>query len=149
MQRVDWNNQGNAFVETGDDCTVGGIQLRRLDDYWRQVLNSEHVFAMKMDAQGFEGFVIRGAAEMFRTKPPVVIFTEFSPFRYRSYGMVPRQILLDLIDYGYTIKWNNKIVAKGSELMAKLCDLGDYMEENLVLLNEPLLHKLRTRQIKF
>jgi FkbM family methyltransferase len=147
--RVDWNNQGNAFLETGEDCTIGGIKLRRLDDYWKQVMKSEHPFAMKMDAQGFEGFVIKGGAEMFRTKPPVVFFMEYSPFRYRQYGIDASQILIDLMNYGYTIKWFNKVVTVENGLVAKLAQSGDQIEENLVLVHHGLLDKLRNGLIKF
>ena len=78
--------------------------VRTLDDYWKQILKQEQVFLMKMDVQGFEGFAIKGGTEMFKTKPPIFLFMEFSPQRYRAYKVDGAQILKDLIGFGYNIK---------------------------------------------
>jgi hypothetical protein len=59
---------------------------------------------MKIDTQGFEGFVLKGGEEMFLTKPPLHIFMEFSPHAYKRYGVDGAQMLKDMIGYGYSIK---------------------------------------------
>ena len=106
MQNVQGDNQGNAFFEMNPmkGCSSTSIKLRTLDDYWNYVLKQEHVFLMKIDVQGFEGFVFQGGVEMFKSKPPPFIFMEFSPERYRNYGIDGAQILKDLIGYGYHVK---------------------------------------------
>ncbi len=92
MQNVQGDNQGNAFFEMNPmkGCSSTSIKLRALDDYWNYVLKQEHVFLMKIDVQGFEGFVFQGGVEMFKSKPPPFIFMEFSPERYRNYGVDTR-----------------------------------------------------------
>eukprot|EP00042_Codosiga_hollandica_P035247 m.259925 g.259925 ORF g.259925 m.259925 type:complete len:303 (-) comp54588_c0_seq6:145-1053(-) len=99
------NNQGNAWlVAKGEACQHAGLRLRRLDDYWKQYMNEEHVFALKMDIQGYEMFAFEGAREMFTRKPPLFLFIEFSPWRYKRLGQDPRKFLEDLIGLGYSIK---------------------------------------------
>eukprot|EP00042_Codosiga_hollandica_P043175 m.406357 g.406357 ORF g.406357 m.406357 type:complete len:380 (+) comp56494_c0_seq8:996-2135(+) len=101
---VESSNQGNSYLDLSrSKCTSARIKIRRLDDYWKEVLNFEQVYLMKLDVQGFEGFVLRGAMEMLRHKPPIFIFTEFCPHRFRQYGVDPLQILKDMIEYGYKI----------------------------------------------
>ena len=59
---------------------------------------------MKIDVQGFEGFVIKGGAEMLASKPPLFIFMEFSPSRQSLYKIDATQMFKDLLGYGYRIK---------------------------------------------
>eukprot|EP00042_Codosiga_hollandica_P048770 m.552055 g.552055 ORF g.552055 m.552055 type:complete len:326 (+) comp57737_c2_seq13:1144-2121(+) len=101
------NNLGDAVMETSSNnrClkTAEGIRLRRLDDYWKEVLHEEHVFALKIDIQGFEQLAFEGAREMLARKPPLFIFMEYSPYRYRQLGQDPVKFLEDLIRLGYKI----------------------------------------------
>jgi len=104
---VENGNQGNSYFDLDSTkCVSSGIKVRRLDDYWKTVLNKEQVYLMKIDIQGFEGFAIQGGAEMFKTKPPLFVFMEFSPGRYRTYGVDGAKLLRDLIGYGYSIQTN-------------------------------------------
>ena len=59
---------------------------------------------LKMDVQGFETKIISGAPDMMKAKPPVFVFMEYSPVRYRLYKVDGAQFLRDMIAYGYTIK---------------------------------------------
>ena len=91
-QNVDNIHQGRAFVDVNaTGCIASGIKLRTLDDYWTQVLDKAHVFLMKMDIQGFEGFAILGAHTMLKTKPPAFFFIEFSASQYVKLGLDPHK----------------------------------------------------------
>ena len=105
LQQSDAATQGNSFFDkTATNCGSPGIKLRRLDDYWRSTLQGEQIMVMKMDVQGFESYIIYGAPEMMKAKPPVFIFMEYSPERYRVYGVDGALFLRRMIAYGYTIK---------------------------------------------
>eukprot|EP00042_Codosiga_hollandica_P026208 m.122476 g.122476 ORF g.122476 m.122476 type:complete len:286 (-) comp52123_c0_seq1:60-917(-) len=149
---VEHGNQGNSFFELNNqNCVSDGIKLRRLDEYWMQVLNREHVFLMKMDVQGFEGFVLKGGSEMFKQKPPLFLFMEYTPYRYRTYGIDAAQILRDLIGYGYSIRtlvgWRDVTLSNGE--IERLAGSPDGNEFDLELTHQASLADYRSGRISF
>eukprot|EP00042_Codosiga_hollandica_P048390 m.541892 g.541892 ORF g.541892 m.541892 type:complete len:429 (+) comp57654_c0_seq2:1340-2626(+) len=148
--KVERGNQGNSYFDTSDrGCTMSGIKLRRLDDYWDQILRQERVFLIKMDVQGFEGFVLRGGRRMLESKPPVFIFMEFTPYRYRQYGVDPAAILKELRDLGYSIA----MIYRGEPLTERELDSmanskSPGLEFDLELTHTASLEKLKLNQLE-
>ena len=145
-------NQGSAYFEPSNQgCVSSGIKLRKLDDYWKQVLNREHVFAMKMDVQGFEGFVIKGGEEMFKSKPPVFFFVEFSSYQYRKLGLSPAQILHDLLDYGYSIirTHDNVPITRDNGMVQSMANNAENVEYDLEMTHHGMLNKYKSGEISF
>jgi FkbM family methyltransferase len=148
---VDADNQGNAFfVRDASKCKTGGIKVRKLDEYWKQMLHEEHVFMMKMDVQGFEGFLLQGGAEMFSTKPPVFFWLEYSPTRYREYHSDGEKILRDLLNWGYSIRNlqdDNQEITLHNGQIERLARTD--REWDMELVHTGLLEKLRAGRISF
>jgi len=57
---------------------------------------------IKMDAEGAEASVVRGADEVLRKSPHVKIVTEFSPNTIKSYGDDPSEYLYMLVSCGFS-----------------------------------------------
>jgi hypothetical protein len=103
QQKVEKNNFGDAKIDinTDLDCSKDGVKLRRMDDYWEQILKKERIMVLKIDVQGYEPLVLKGAQAMLEAKPPVFIFMEFSPQRYIDYDFDGAQMVYDMIERGY------------------------------------------------
>eukprot|EP00042_Codosiga_hollandica_P018688 m.55418 g.55418 ORF g.55418 m.55418 type:complete len:124 (-) comp48874_c0_seq5:65-436(-) len=123
--------------------------MRRLDDYWKQVLRGEHVFGMLLEAQGYEPFLLQGAQDMFRSKPPVFIFMKYSPFRYNLYGTSPEGLLVDFIDLGYKIRHGSEDVTVENGRVRTMAQVTGPEEFRLELVHTGMLGKLRAGELAF
>eukprot|EP00042_Codosiga_hollandica_P039536 m.332381 g.332381 ORF g.332381 m.332381 type:complete len:179 (-) comp55635_c0_seq2:65-601(-) len=150
-QNVENGNQGNSYFELQNtNCVSSDIKLRILDEYWTQVLNREHIYLIKMDVQGFEGFVLKGGIQLLTQKPPLFIFMEYTPFRYRTYGMNPAQILKDLISQGYYVKTiHGEDVTLFNGVLERLASAPDGHEFDLELTHTATLEKYKQGLISF
>ena len=126
------------FVDTRFhvNCVAKDVKIRRLDDYWEHVLQKEQVFLLKIDVYGFEDFVIQGGIRMFEQSPPLFILLEFSPFRAKEYNVDAKQILKDLIGFGYRIK----SIHDNSEISPKNTDAWDALFESTTSISLHLKH---------
>jgi FkbM family methyltransferase len=75
----------------------GSIQLRALDEY-----NLENVDFLKIDTEGYEYFVVKGAEETIKRCKPVVIVEQKPGFE--RYGLKPMQAVGHLKSLGYVQK---------------------------------------------
>lgn len=85
----------NPLVISGRES----VTLKKMDD----VLKKErHISFIKIDVEGFEYEVLKGAENILRQHKPVILF-EYSPFLYKSINEdLPYKILSYLNDIGYT-----------------------------------------------
>lgn len=86
------SNQGEVKVKT-----------ERFDDYWLRI-GKPMVCFMKIDVEGFEPFVIEGAAQCLTTCRPV-LYIEMTEQWFQSQGRSSAEILtlLDQLSYEYTL----------------------------------------------
>ena len=71
-------------------------EQRKLSD--ELVNETEGVYLLKIDAQGHDMHVLRGAADYIRTHPVYVILLEFSPMLMKAGGVEPLDLLHLLYD---------------------------------------------------
>lgn len=65
-------------IEKSEGETKEIIKVKRLDDLWKN-LKKPKFRIMKLDVEGFEMNVLKGAREMFETSPPEICIVEFNP----------------------------------------------------------------------
>lgn len=103
LYRDRWNAGGHTLLEDNITTQAGGsvqIEIRTLDGYF----GGEDVVAdfIKMDAQGFEGHVVRGGREFLQRGAPILLM-EFWPEGLRNAGTDPERLLRELSDLGYHV----------------------------------------------
>ena len=80
------------------------VNCLTLDEFIRRHVGEERVSVIKLDVQGAEGRVLRGARETFgKWKPTVVL--EYWPFGLLNCGTKPEQVLHDMSLLGYAMKY--------------------------------------------
>lgn len=74
----------------------GKVRLVTLDKFSHGLI--ENVDLMKVDVEGFEGFVLRGAIEIVQRDKPVIVFEDngLGPRYYETDWLDPREVLEDL-----------------------------------------------------
>jgi FkbM family methyltransferase len=75
-----------------------GVSLGRLEDYCAQTID-----VLKVDTQGFEGHVFRGAVGLMRKGHIKRIRFEYWPFALRKHGSDPVEVLTFLNQEGYAL----------------------------------------------
>ena len=110
---------------------------------------------MKIDVQGYEAFLVKGAHTMFSTKPPVFVYLDYTPHMYRIYGVDGAQFLKDMIAYGYTVRHKYKL-GVAAEVRKITLDNGEIErlakatgEFELEFSHLDTLHRMRTFQLSF
>jgi len=99
-----------------------GVSLGRLDDYCDQRIN-----VLKVDTQGFEGHVFRGAIKLMRKGAIKRIRFEFWPFALRKHGSDPKELLDMLVNEGFSLfeKGDKLEPAQFGALVDRLCANND------------------------
>lgn len=102
LQRVAPRNPGMNRLSR-DLAPPGSVQIQvvRLDDYVVEKA-IERLDLIKIDVEGFEGYVLLGAREALRKFRPV-LFMEFSDGHLRAAGHEPRWIIETLATLGYRV----------------------------------------------
>ena len=80
----------NEFVE---------VQVERLDDFVERE-GIERVDAIKIDVEGAELKVIRGADKTIRHNKPILM-VEFNLFTLQAAGVTPEELFETIVNYGY------------------------------------------------
>jgi FkbM family methyltransferase len=87
--------------ETSGDRALA-IRLRPLDAVWEEQGRPEVAF-VKMDVEGAEPLVLRGASRFFATARPVIC-CEINPGKLAALGFVPKDVLDPFLSWGY-VPW--------------------------------------------
>jgi len=108
------------------------VQVGRLDDYVRQH-DLARVDFIKMDVEGAELAVLKGATEFLARKPRPVIFCEVQDLRTRSWGYAAKEIVNFLSQRGF--RWY--IPSKDGAMMPLALDQDEY-DGNFVAVPEEI-----------
>ena len=76
------------------------VETAMLDDY----LAGKTVDLIKMDVQGGENRVIKGAKKTLEFNNKIVIVTEFWPYGLENVGTLSEEFLLDLLSQGFSVR---------------------------------------------
>jgi FkbM family methyltransferase len=95
------DNSGDHRVFPTEDRETVGVRAVSLDQL--EVLRPP-VDVVKIDVQGAEEAVFRGARRLFEASPNALITAEFSPSDLSAFGSDARALLAQYRDAGYTIR---------------------------------------------
>jgi FkbM family methyltransferase len=106
-----------------------------------------HVDVIKIDVEGYDGFVLKGAVETIKNHRPTV-FIEYDPAGLKECGFEPADFA-DLLftTYGYCVRLDE--VNQKASLLTKqaLLELPVYCNENLIFTNQDsLIESLSVRR---
>lgn len=101
---------GNAHAADQETSEIN-VEMSRLDD----VINDEDVGVIKIDVEGAEVGVIRGARRILQTCRPVVLFESGPPFQ-NALGYSKDQLWAEFLELEYVIVIPNRLPHDGHEL---------------------------------
>jgi FkbM family methyltransferase len=93
------NSLRPPVVESG--VSPVSVRVARLDD-WLEKERIERVDFIKLDVEGGERDVLRGAAKLLAREPRPVIFAEVQDVRTGPWGYPAKEIIEHLVQRGYT-----------------------------------------------
>jgi FkbM family methyltransferase len=101
------NRGDNRIVQSGNGSTDAiEVTAVPLDS----VIPDHRVEVMKIDVQGFEFDVLRGALQIIQANPALLILFEFWPHGLRLSGASPEQLLKLLQETGFSLfRFNSKL----------------------------------------
>ncbi len=114
--------QSTYRLDGRDEVMAETIQLMTVDDLVRD-LDLPRVDFMKIDVDGFEGKVIRGARDTLASWRPAIVF-EISPMAMREQGDDARELVDILTDAGYTLRYED--ASETSDLDEVFSRVGDF-----------------------
>ena len=137
-------NRGDhrAGSYTGDDRKREVVELCTLGESISRVPGIEPPFLIKMDVQGFEGFVLKGAAELLRSNQCLILM-EFWPEGLAANGFLPRDFFgllqqLGLAAYEVQRPLRLKPIRDAEAIAELAMQLSGEENCNLVVTNLPL-----------
>jgi FkbM family methyltransferase len=92
-------NVDHRMYDSGDGRKKVDVALVSLDVYFP---TGTQIDFMKIDVQGHEYSVLRGATRLFKENPQMVCLLEFWPFGLAKAGIRPADFLRFIIDLGFT-----------------------------------------------
>lgn len=104
------DNWAHAYMVPCDGKVDVKVPVRTLDSYWRDSWHQRHIDVLKLDVEGYEAVVLRGAKELLKTSPPGLIQAEFNNNNLKNVGVRPYELFEILHPLGY------KIVDKGVDI---------------------------------
>jgi FkbM family methyltransferase len=110
------------------------VPMVSLDDYVKE--NKLKIDLLKIDVEGYDGFVLKGASEMIRTSTPT-IFIEYDPIALVECGFSERdftEILFKPYSHCFRVDEVSSRIARIS--MSEVTNLKPYRNENFVLTND-------------
>jgi len=95
----------HSLADIGASETVGtlSVPVTTLDHY-ANAHGVERISLLKIDVEGFEPEVLRGASGLLSTAAIDLILFEYSPRFYRQRGLDPRAPLAVLDEHGYRVR---------------------------------------------
>jgi FkbM family methyltransferase len=99
-------NRGDNQIVQRERGEPGTIQVDAIP--LDQAIPSLKLDLLKIDVQGFEVEVLKGAQELFRTNPDLAILIEFWPHGLRQAGSRPEELLDLLQSAGFSLSRNEE-----------------------------------------
>ena len=129
-----------SSVANNDECVAYSVEIRRLDD----LLTSRSIDLIKIDVEGHELSVLRGATEIIRKYRPAIIFECGAEYALRDEG-ISRRALYDYLtqDLAYSIStFGDFLFEKGPMEFDEFrrCGLYPFVAFNFVALPNPAPH---------
>ena len=139
---VEHGNQGNSIIgnisiDLGKSLSGGNtnfssysIRIETLDSIFARHYKSHHapiISLMKMDAQGFETHVLKGAKTLMTHKRIKIIKTELAPAFLQAQGSSGLELCQIFEDYGYVVKREN-----GALMRPKDCENVETMYIDII-----------------
>ena len=131
---VDGANFGNRSFAKRNIVVDGGAfdaQTTTLDEFCADYMGDRQIDVLKIDAQGAEGLILKGAVITLSKSTPKV-FMEFEPEMLRNLGTDPLGLLRDFRALGYSFRVMNYEtktleVVEGDELLNR-CARSGYVD---------------------
>jgi len=79
------------------------VEIQPLDAFLEENAGGHKVDLIKMDVQGAEGLVLKGATRLLREGGSLKIMMEFEPEKLAAMGTNPSGLLQELVGYGFRI----------------------------------------------
>jgi FkbM family methyltransferase len=123
------NRGDNQVVQRGQVQDVGAVQVDALS--LDQTIPDRRLDLLKIDVQGFEVEVLKGAQELIAANPRLSILIEFWPHGLYKAGSCPEELLDILLSAGFSVSRNAEgpndepftYRAKDWSLPAQYCNL--------------------------
>lgn len=90
----------DSLFEQSEALSSVGVGMISLDDFWRQAAKPDVDF-IKMDIEGAEPGVLRGAGQFFSVQRSLRMVTEYRPESLRAAGIEPEEFLRSLSELGF------------------------------------------------
>lgn len=95
------NSGDNRIYDSHDGRRFVEIETIRLDDYFKNYTGL--INFIKMDTQGAEGKAIKGMTNLIKKNKNIKIVTEFWPFGLKKFGTNPKNYLMLLKNFGFSL----------------------------------------------
>jgi len=109
LEQSSYNSGNNALAETST-AGSGAVEVMRLDD----LLAGRKVNFIKIDVQGWEAAVLRGAGQTLSRNRPLCVRVEIWPTGLRRAGSSPDEVVALLEGAGLQIDRDDKVKLAGS-----------------------------------
>jgi FkbM family methyltransferase len=121
-------NVDHRMYDSGDGRRRMEVRLVSLDDYFPA---GTRVDFIKVDVQGHEYSVLKGAVRLLKENPRIVCLLEFWPFGLAKAGVRPNDLLQFISDLGFSYK----VVGSSADIVERSEDKVDSENEfcNLVI----------------
>jgi len=86
--------------EKSSDRPTIKVDAITLDSFFK---NENKIDFLKIDAEGYDFFVLQGAEQIIQKNPQLVIFIEFNPYLLNLNNVEPKKLVEFLINLGFTL----------------------------------------------
>jgi len=86
--------------EKSSDRPTINVDAITLDSFFE---NENKIDFLKIDAEGYDFFVLQGAEQIIQKNPQLVIFIEFNPYLLNLNNVEPKKLVEFLINLGFTL----------------------------------------------
>ncbi len=122
------HERATSALSQGANSHTKWVTCRTLDDFLMQT-GVNHVSLLKVDVEGYEATVFRGAVTTLRRIRPSVIYFEVCPTVSQRCGFDPVEPAQILLDYGYSL---HRLGPEGVLIPARPRDIATVGLENWV-----------------
>jgi hypothetical protein len=114
----------DSLFQRDDSLSSIDIELISMDEFWQQVGRPDVEF-IKMDVEGSEPDILKGAAQFLSCQKRLLLVTEFRPASLEAAGIEPA-VFLDLLS---SLNFRYAAIGQEGELRPKLPDIktGKYV----------------------